>query len=258
VLRSTDVLCRKLCKAGKWMYFSCGIKYGGKYPDVDMNLLQGAVGKPIVDIFCKGKEYYICLGGNISIRAHHIMKGHWMFEPDQPNTHFELNFVSIDEKTGLVDEEVRLFYVNSRFGEFNIFTTQQQLIDALDRLAPGFIGRFPITKEYWMERFSTFNDRLVRGILMDQKILCSGVGNYLLQEIMYCARLDLEVTTKKLSTEMISHLYDVCLYVITGHYRKTLEKVIYKKKVCPNGHQLIIGKTGGRPSFYCPIEQLKI
>jgi formamidopyrimidine-DNA glycosylase len=183
------------------------------------------------------------------------MKGHWMFEPDQPNTHFELNFVSIDANTGLVDEEVRLFYVNSRFGEFNIFTTQQQLIDALDRLAPGFIGRFPITKEYWMERFSTFNDRLIRGILMDQKILCSGVGNYLLAEILYYARLYPDITTRQLSVEMISHLYDVCLYVITGHYRKTLEKVIYNRKICPNGHTISRETRGSRPMFFCAVEQ---
>lgn len=57
------------------------------------------------------------------------------------------------------------------------------------------------------------------------------VGNFLLAEILYYAKLHPDVTVGNLSNQQISELYDICLYTVKGHYENTLQKVIYGKKI---------------------------
>ena len=96
----------------------------------------------------------------------------------------------------------------------------------------------------------------MREALLDQKQLCSGIGNYLRIEIFYYAKFHPDVTIGKLTEGMKLNLYHICLNVIQGHYQGTIDKVVYEKQYCPNGHLLTKEKRSGRPFYYCSVEQV--
>lgn len=249
VQQETDMLQAALFRDGKWMRFYDFIVYNTRY-GVNIDDLIPSHDQPIVDIFCKGKNFFILLANNITIRAHHMMGGMWAFEKDPKHTHFELTFK--DEQG-----EVKVYYINTRFGEFEILTDATALETAVDKLASGFIGKFQLTKEQWMQKKRNFTKRkMLRTALMDQKELCSGIGNYLLAEILYEAKFHPDIKFGDISDEQFAQLYDICKEKVQGFYENRLEKVIYKRQTSPNGNPVIGGNAGTRTMWYCPAEQL--
>ena len=269
--RSTDKLRQSLNVGGKWMYLVNAFRYGDRFSNVDICFLRNALDKPIVDIFCKGKEYFICLANNITIHAHHGMEGHWRIENDQDpslvvdNTHFRFDFKMVlpnnyksnpYSTTSEFQPDLVLYFVNVRLGSLEIMTSKKELDDAVNRLAPSFIGNNKISMQEWLMRISTINKgNLIRVALMDQKQICCGIGNYLLIELLYFCRLNPETSFGQLSQNKLEEMYHIFDAVINGHYKKTLVKVIYQKKKCPNGHDLTKSKVGGRTFYHCPVEQ---
>jgi formamidopyrimidine-DNA glycosylase len=249
-------------------------KHSTSYPAVDIQNFLAALNKPISDLFCKGKNYFIVLSNDISIKCSMGMAGEFVInsfnikqltslaQADREkiiqhsltwkpnNCHFELIFS--DEET-----IVQVFYCNDRFGKFHIYTNHQELCENVEKIASGFIGRFIITPQEWMYNFIHYTDaKLFRQALLEQKKLCSGIGNYLRIELFYYAKFHPDITIGQLTDEMKLNFYYLCLQLIEGHYRGTAEKVIYEKKFCPNGHQVIKEKKGGRPFHHCPVEQI--
>lgn len=254
------------------------VQFGNKF-GVSVEELRPALDKPLVDFFYKGKEYYFVfardptgqeisgqgsMNGNrtewIALRAHHGMEGHWTFDhPDTlANYHYRLDFSwNLEEfaKTGIPD--VYLYYQNERFGQIEILPSIQRVKESVERLANGFLGRFILSEAEWMVSYSSLGkDRYLRLVLMDQSELCSGIGMYLLVEILYAAKLHPDVLVGQLSLEEVRGLYYVCTKIINGHYTKTLEKVIYKKKISPGGHPISYMTKGNRKIHYSPNEQI--
>lgn len=258
VARSTDRLVRILSRNGVWMKLIGASKFGNVFDHVDLELIKPAGGYPIVDIFCKGKEYFLQLSNGVSLRGHHGMHGHWEFiHPNSTelpsHTHFKFDF--LDERDGYTTS---LLFINTRFGEFEIFSNYQQLLDSVSRIEMGFLGKFILSIEQWRENINGFTNRKVlRAALMNQKDLCSGIGNYLLAEVLWHAKLHPDITIGQLRQIPggIDAMYQVCFYVVNGHYTRHLEKVIYNKKICPLGHAIEHPKKGGRTMWFCPTCQ---
>ncbi len=282
--RATSKIIKRLFVNNKWMYFTNAFKIGSSYPDVDITKLIPALDKPIIDIFCKGKKYFFMLHNNVTILASHGMAGYWSVEPSPGlrNTHFRFDFseslTNNPDNSGFYHPTISFYFINTQFGEVNILTSERELIMSVNKLANGFIGRFILTKEEWTSRLLTISKtKSLRTVLMDQTELCSGIGNYLFAEIMYNAKLDPYIYVVDLfqisqrsesygqSVNLLGYLYDVCLYVIDGHYKKTLEKLVYSRSMTPNGNKIIgekrnakgevVKSKGTRTTWYCPAEQ---
>lgn len=252
--RYADFLTKTLTKDGKWLLFVGAMRYGDKFSN-DLELLSPALRFPVLDIFSKGKEVYIVFYNGISIRGHLGMDGCWSTEM-QPNSHFMFEFAETLEQSGTELKTTKIYYVNSRFGEFDIFTSYEMLAISLNRIKSGFTGRYILSPEEWVESMSKFSKtKLLRSLLMDQKELCSGIGNYLLAEILYHARLHPNVRVGQLSPDKILQLYSICLFTVNGHYTGTLEKVIYQKRISPGGNPIVNESIGSRTMWYCPVEQ---
>jgi len=251
VAQYTDLLISKLFQNEKGLYFIAATKYGDKFDNTDINKLTPALGFRILDIFFKGKSYFIRLSNGIIIYAHMMMGGYWAFE-NEKHAHFRFDFgLTPDAKEG-----VSLYYINTRFGDFEILNSELELENKLNRLAPGFIGRFLLSLEEWQFRISRFGKtKMVRRALMEQDSLCSGIGNFLCMEILYYAKLNPNILFGELNQQQIINLYQICAFTIKGHYDGSLEKVIYGKKQCPNGHKISKIKNGNRHVWYCEIEQ---
>lgn len=171
------------------------------------------------------------------------------------HVHFKLDFCH--EPNHLSSDVISLYFVNDRLGEFQLFTNHQSLIEKVNRIAPGFIGQFILTKEAWLSGLANLKPTSVLwDVVTDQKKLCSGIGNYLRAEIFYHSRLNVHVRIGQLSLPERDRLYDIFKAVVTGHYKKTLQKVIYQHKFSPNGNPIVCEKSKGKQTmWHCPAEQ---
>lgn len=255
--RSAEKIIRRLKPGDNWLYFVDIYKIGNRFDEVNIAHCIPALNERILDFFCKGKEYFFFLANNVGLRCHHKMSGHWTFhQPDKlTNVHFRLDFCH--EPNHLSPDVISLYFVNDRLGEFQLFTHHQQLIDRVNRIAPGFIGQFILSREAWLSGLANLKQTsLLWEVITDQKKLCSGIGNYLRAEIFYASRLHFSTRLNQISIEERSWLYDVFTFIVTGHYRKTLQKVIYQRKVSPNGNPIVCEKSKGKQSvWWCPAEQ---
>jgi len=266
--RSLAFLKSRLHQNGRYPYLVNFIKLSSQFPEVVVESLRPALDQPLLDLFAKGKEYFFIFKRpdstpenpeRMAVRAHHGMKGHWSFDhpSSAANIHFRLDFswdLAAFQQSQTPD--LYLYYYNERFGQFEILSSLTLIKDSLLRLAPDFLGSNPPTPEHWLFLWSQLGKtRLLRAVLMDQGELCSGIGNYLLAEILYASRLHPDVLINQLSASEVAQLYLTIQRVLHGHYQKTMEKVVYKKKVSPEGHPVEFLTRGGRKIWYVPALQ---
>jgi len=230
-----------------------------RFPNLNLNALKRALDLPLQDIFCKGKNYFIKLSQDVFLSAHHGMDGWWTNEAGDKNAHIKLSFARYEYTDGEITdilEEVDIWFVNLRFGQFEIGLGQEKLQDKLDELASGFIGRFLLTQADWDRAVSGFGPKKkVRDALMDQYCLCSGLGNYLLCEILYVAKLHPNALFSKMTKQQKRNLFQICLDVVVGHYSGGRKKQIYKQKVAPCGEEIVAQVFGQRTAHWVPTVQ---
>jgi len=223
-----------------------------RFPLVDVDDMKPAIDGKFLDLYCKGKYYFFEFENDISIVAHHGLKGHWTSEP-ATNTQFGFTFCKFDANGDLIGEEISFYFTNILSGEFKILKTRAELNERLNSIAPGFIGRWILTLPDWLQRLNRFGPKKrLRDILFDQNAVCSGLGNYQLAEIFYVMEFDPRIKLGDLSGDQRVELYHVCRFMMEGHYRGKLQKVIYKKSVCPAGHPVQRLTVGGRVAHWVP------
>lgn len=257
VQRSADLITSRLKPANEWLYFVDIYKYGNRFDEVDVSQCIPALNQRLLNFFCKGKEYFFFLSNNVAISSHHKMEGYWWFgQPeDMRHVHFRLDFCH--EPNHLSPDVISLYFINTRLGEFQVFTNHQAVIEKVNRIAPGFIGQFILTKEAWLTGLASLKPTSVLwDVVTDQKKLCSGIGNYLRAEIFWHAKIHYSTTIGQISIEERLWLYDVFSFVVNGFYRKTLQMVIYQRKISPNGNPIVCEKSKGKQTiWYAPIDQ---
>src|SRR5579885_183727 len=191
----SDELVKNLHRNGKWLKLAYLANHTNPYKYINIEALNPCLNKPLVDIFYKGKAFFLRFSNDISITIHLMMSGSWSFynynlKELRNNSvedrlkiiefmnrgkvlHTELEFIFVDEAEEIM---VQVYYVNVRFGEVKIMTSEYELAIELNKLAPGFLGKFIITHEEWMYRITNLGkDRMLRRILMEQDTLCSGI-----------------------------------------------------------------------------------
>ncbi len=112
----------------------------------------------------------------------------------------------------------------------------------------------------------------VKIVLMDQRII-AGLGNIYVCEILYRAGINPTKPAHKIKQKKIVEIIQRTREVLTeainkggtsiSDYRRIDDKPgsfqnflqVYKKQLCPLGHNILRLKQGGRSTFYCPICQ---
>ncbi len=248
------------------------IHIGNKFADVKPDDLRSCLDQPLLEITYKGKELYIIfqdsqiLNGQPGIkviRGHLGMKGNWftkkaaelasMTMDDYKNIHFRIDLCYT---VGSIQTEISIFYQNERFGNFDILLSKGAFDRALDNLAPGFLGPYQMTLQEWCHRWATVGaTRYLRDILMDQRILCSGIGNFLLAECLWMAHLHPDILMYQVRQDEIINLFNVCQYALKGHFDGSLQKVIYKKSTTPQGKPIQYVERKQRKIWFCLEDQ---
>tara|TARA_R110002072_G_scaffold45565_6_gene126948 strand:- start:2763 stop:3575 length:813 start_codon:yes stop_codon:yes gene_type:complete len=229
--------------------------YGYSFSNNGFNNLQNAIGRPLNKIETLGKHFFLIFNDATTvIHAHHGMKGHWSFGTmdeklvNPSHVHFRLDFTLVDGSTRSV------WYVNERFGKFEILNGYGY-INVKGKLKGGFIGDYQLTYETFLSNWNKLRGvTKLRAALMDQDRLCSGVGNYLLAEILYALKYNPEVTLARLKGHEKA-VYDTCKLVIEEFYLKTRLKVVYGRNTSPLGNAVETYKASGRTMWWVPVEQ---
>lgn len=153
-----------------------------------------------------------------------------------------------------------LFYTNVRtIGGYITFISKYEVYqNKLDSLAsPIGLGPNVISLDELKNNIKRSKNRLFANCLMDQKSVCSGIGNYLLSEIFYACGLNPYVKCGELSDELVDRFYTKANLVIKesydkggvsvrdyrdtsgtkGEYQKELK--VYGKKVDPSGNKVV-------------------
>jgi formamidopyrimidine-DNA glycosylase len=145
----------------------------------------------IIDIDSKGKFLWFTLKNSnkkIFIANTLGMTGLWSFFKD-PSSRIKFTVLSKNKK-------YNLYFIDQRnFGQINIYEDEKDIKNRLDRLAPDILkgglsdGDVLELIEKYLKKKSK-NTNIVKVLMGDQSAIVSGIGNYLIAEILYDAKIN--------------------------------------------------------------------
>lgn len=144
------------------------------------------------------------------------LSGNWSFYKTK---YSKLEFILNDTEKN----KIKLYYNDKLgFGTFNFDKTKDELHKKINTLGNDYLKY-----EYTLLNFKNKIYKLKSGklqtknmveILMDQKKLGAGIGNYLCSEILYRAKISPHTQIKDLTDKKIEKLYNSILYTIKLSY----------------------------------------
>lgn len=237
----------------------------GKYTRNKMNnhqlLDNGDYRYKIMNIETKGKLMWITLEetknkNKIYLTSHLGLTGFWGFHEGKND---RLKFLIKDEKS---NKNYYLYFEDDRnFGNIEIYTDKNKLDEKVNELAPDSLkGNY--TVDDFVSMYNTFltkskkrKDQNMTTILMKQKAnegIVSGIGNYLMAEVLYESKISPFRTAGSLSESEIRELGKAIQYVTKlSYYNNTtgymthfddfidLHKERIDKGLYPNYHKHI-------------------
>jgi len=215
----------------------------------------------IKDVNTKGKLlWFTLIKNNLTyyLICHFGLTGEWSFDKN------EYNKLII-----LLNDDTKLYYNDLRnFGRMLLIKDKILLDKEINKLAPDFL-KTEFTNDEFIEQFKKYMNKTIKRknmllvkVLMDQKAIGSGIGNYLSSEILYNAKLSPKRTLKSLSNNDLKKLSQSIKYIMklsyynnpTG-YMTNFDKFILKHKKgidngkYPNYHQDIKLKKSDQFKF---------
>lgn len=177
-------------------------------------------------VYCKGKQIVMQLSNPDDetkkwwILNHLVMTGSWQLKCKEEHESYvrcRIEFEKL-ESNGSFDIDSIDFVDIRDFGKFEFINDIDHITSRLSNLANGFIGDFIINFETFKLNISKCKKASLISKLRDQKSICSGIGNYLISEIMYDARLSHLLKCNEITDIQIKTLYDSCKLIITQSY----------------------------------------
>lgn len=219
---------------------------------------------------CKDKKYYYLCGGL-------GMTGSYGFiNKNKKNTHLHFQF-KVENKENYPDNISDLYYTDPRrFSNLEFIMGHDDYLKKINKIERGFLGEYIITREKFLKNLTKYKDnkrrktdKVICDVLVDQKILCSGIGNYLVSEILHQANIDPWKATSEISKEEGIRIYESSVKIINkayqcnglsfsdycdlngvfGTYKEHLE--VYKRKETSKGVKVLTKlKSGNRTIYY--------
>ena len=154
------------------------------------------------------------------------MTGHYSFSKECKNTHLKFKFLRNIKDENEINQIKYLYYSDHRrFGNFDFFCSYDDYIKKFKKIKNGFLGQYIITKEQFLKNLIKYKenkrrkiDKSICDVLVDQKTLCSGIGNYLLSEILYKANIDPWKLTSEISKKEGLRIYNFSVQIINYSY----------------------------------------
>jgi formamidopyrimidine-DNA glycosylase len=212
----------------------------GKYatnPFNNAHLLDGSNNYVIKDVNSKGKLIYFELEHVITkkiiyLTSHLGLSGFWTINPTTDKSWRILINIS---------DDIMLFYQDDRnFGNINVYDDYALFMDKINTLAPDIV-KTNINTNDLLSIFTEYinntkKDPYIVNLLMDQNAIVSGIGNYLMAEILYNAKISPFRKLKSLSKEEILTLSMSIKYIVKlAYYNNSTGYMTQFDKVFVNG-----------------------
>lgn len=167
-----------------------------------------AIGKHIIFILIPKEKNIITFKSYdwVTYFENHLgMSGFWSFDKAK-NTFLRLIYLENSKEKTIYYNDYR------RFGHFNIFN-YEQLHQKMAKLGPDIL-RDVITNEQWLKIFQNrrSKDILIFNFLLNQEKI-AGLGNYLVNEILYMSRINPFRTMETLTIEELMEIKR-CMHII--------------------------------------------
>ena len=241
----------------------------------------------ILDVKTKGKLLWFELSNNTYIFSSFGLEGYWSFEDDEDYVKITITF----------DDNTKMYYVDKlNYGSIEI-GNEELFITKTNKLAIDIL-QTKITDSELKNIIINYRDKLKKNknivkILMSQNDIVSGIGNYLVAEILYCAKLNPHRNIQDLDDDEILRLSHSMRKIVKNSYyhnnthylgsyqnfMKTFQKKIdegkynefhedvkllknfklqvYRQKTDTKNNEVITDKiVSGRTTHWCPNIQL--
>jgi len=165
------------------------------------------------------------------------------------------------------------FHDTRHFGSFNICTNQSEYDDVMKAVGPDLLSD-DISLEDYEEKITkkSIRNKEICSFMMEQKYF-SGIGNYLLAEILYACKILPTRLLKDLSEKDIKNLWKYSRKIIKDSYKcggltiatylsiegekGTYETKVYGRKRDPEGNPVKTQTfSNGRTSHFVPAVQI--
>ncbi|VBB17846.1 formamidopyrimidine-DNA glycosylase [Yasminevirus sp. GU-2018] len=185
---------------------------GGRYLHQTLKGLHLTENTPLTieDIDSKGKFMWMILKDSVGNSVYMLntfgMSGRWSFT-DSPNARVKMTIKSNTTQ----NKTYTLYYIDQRnFGTIEFTSDQKDLQKKIDRLAPDAL-KTDMSDDDLVRMIKEFiktskKDKNLVKVLMDQDAIVSGIGNYLVAEILYDAKLNPHRSLTALSDKEIKGL----------------------------------------------------
>jgi formamidopyrimidine-DNA glycosylase len=184
----------------------------------------------IVSVKCKGKQIYFHLlpvtaldmlvqdekeekDHDVYLTNHLMMSGGWSL--DSNGKYKKITFKLLNDN----NEAEEIYFTDVRkFATFQILN-KTGIDELLNSLEDGFVGDHIISLEKFRKNIKNIPRKGLTVALMDQRSICSEIGNYLLSEILFAARIHPDKKCKNLTDDDIKTLYDKAKEIIENSYK---------------------------------------
>ena len=216
-----------------------------------------------LNIHKKGKVIFFYFENNWCLISKLGMSGWWFFENESPDWLPKYENVIFEFKN------IKLIFTDFRnFGTLTFTNDQQHIEKEITKLAPDITDK-RTTFKILLDRINNLSlsqqNQLLEDIIINQKIIVSGIGNYLKAEILYDAKINPLRKVQSLSKEEWYQFYHSTKKIIKKML-KALESndpdkymssmKIYGRKTDPFGNKIRTHKTKtGRTTYYVPQKQ---
>jgi len=217
----------------------------GKYTRTPIKGIDEFKKSTILDIKSKGKMLYFILSNDTYITMSFGLSG-WLYFHKDDNSRIKMSI-----SNNYNNNKYKLYYDDPmNFGNMAIYHSKKEFDKILDGLAPDFLQTdfdHNIFKPYLSK------PAILGNILVDQHKIGSGIGNYLLAEILYDAKLSphrkmnsLTITELKQLTKSIKYIMKLSYYnnpteYIADDYIANHKKCIDNSNpLCPDFHSNIV------------------
>lgn len=226
----------------------------------------------ITDVYSKGKKIIIKsiddLGESITFISALAMEGSWKLHPGK-HAGIELHLIS----DTITKPKILYFHDTRHFGSFDICFNQDEIDFVLKSVGPDLLSENVSFEEYnSIISQNKLGHKEICWFMMEQKFF-SGVGNYLLAEILYACKIlptrllkDLNYKDKNnlwyYSLKLLRESYESGGLTIATYFSMKGEKgvfdtKVYMRKTDPFGNPVITGTfSNKRTSHYVPNIQI--
>lgn len=241
------------------------------------------------NIRTKGKLLWFELSNNIYITCSFGLEGYWAYNEEAP-------YIKL---TITLDDDTKLYYCDKlNYGTIEILNEENLLDEKLNKLSPDILQTEMTDSELkniiieYIKKLKNREKNIVK-VLMEQNNIVSGIGNYLVAEILYCAKINPHRSITDLSSNEIQHLAHCMRKIVknsyyhhnnryTKHYNyfmqsfqqkindkkynefhndvkilKNFTLQVYRQKSDRKGNIVITDKIiAGRTTYWCPAVQI--